>query len=271
MKKKRYIILVLIFFGSFLGSCNSSNPKKNNNDSTKTADIADTSKSNPCDKTQLLQVQTVPVYRFNNANVVFFETGMRIDADGSPHAYNPKNTGLDDLKNAGKKGNWWGIATNNDKPEGEPVIQSDTDAAPGYYVSTTSLIDKTKNFKDPKRYVDAEKIPYFVLPPEVMNADDIIIGDIALIYHRKYDSVSFAIFADVGPIDKIGEGSIALANQLHIPSDAKFGGTDKGVIYLIFPHSGNRKPKTISEINDIGTRLFKDWGGMERFKKCFLK
>lgn len=260
--------MVFTLFGSFLESCNSSNPKKNDNDTTKTA--ADTSRPNPCDKTQLLQVQTVPVIRFNNANAVFFETGMKIDVDGSPHAYNPQNTGLDDLKNAGKKGNWWGIATNNDKPDGEPVIQSDTDAAPGYYVSTTSLIDKTKNFKDPKRYVDAEKIPYFVLPPEVMNADDIIIGDIALIYNRKNDSLSFAIFADVGPIDKIGEGSVALANKLHIASDARVGGTDKGIIYLIFPHSGNRKPKTVAEINDIGVRLFKDWGGKERFKKCIL-
>jgi len=271
MKNSRNIIMVSILFVSFIGSCNSSNPKKNDKDSTNSSEIIDTAKSNPCEKTQLLQVQTVPVYKFNNVNVVFFETGMKIDADGSPHAYNSQNTGLDDIKNAGKKRNWWGIATNNDKPDGEPVIQSDTDAAPGYYVSTTSLIDKTKNFKDPKRYVDAEKIPYFVLPPEIMNADDIIIGDIALIYHRKYDSLSFAIFADIGPIDKIGEGSVALANQLHIGSDAKFGGIDKGVIYLIFPHSGNRKPKTISEINDIGARLFKDWGGMERFKKCFLE
>ena len=264
-------MLFTILFTTFIGSCNSSNTKKNDIDTSKTEDVKVVSKSDSCAKTQLLILQNVPVYRFNNTDVVCFETGMKIDADGSPHAYNPQNTGLDDLKNAGKNGKWWGIETKNDKPEGEPVIQADTDATPGYYVSTTSLIDKSRNFKDPKRYVDAEKIPYFVLPPLVMNADDIIIGDIALIYNRKNDSLSFAIFADIGPLDKIGEGSFALANRLKINSDARKGGTDKGIIYLIFPHSGNRKPKTINEINDLGTRLFNNWGGIERFRKCFLK
>ena len=181
----RQIILFLILFISLISSCNSSNPKKNKEDSTSNALKADTTKPYPFQKLNYCRFKTVPVYKFNTDGAVYFETGMKIDADGSPHAYNPKNTGLDDIKNAGKPGNWWGIATKDNNTDGELVIQTVTDPAPGYYVSTTSLIDKAVDFRNPKRYVDAETIPYFVLPTEVTNSSDIDIGDIALIYNRK--------------------------------------------------------------------------------------
>ena len=70
----------------------------------------------------------------------FYESGMMIDADGGYHAYHPDNkSGLDYLGNAGKPGNWWALVTDDGKPSGNPVVQSSSDPAPGFYISTTSL------------------------------------------------------------------------------------------------------------------------------------
>lgn len=41
--------------------------------------------------------------------------------------------------------------------------------------------------------------------------------------------------ADIGPHP--GEGSIAMADALGIPSSPKHGGVDSGVTYVAFPHS----------------------------------
>jgi hypothetical protein len=75
--------------------------------------------------------------------------GLRITADGSPRAYHrdPK-LGLDFLANAGSTGRWGGLVTDS---KGEPVVQGENDPAPGYYVSLTSLQDRTKRPTDPHR------------------------------------------------------------------------------------------------------------------------
>ena len=106
-----------------------------------------------------------------------FTKGVAIDADGHPFAYHPDNSGLDDLKHAGYHGNWWGIATDDASASGEPIIQKADDPAPGYFVSTTSLINPHYNFDNPRRYVDAAAFPYFVLPEKFKPA--ISLGDIA--------------------------------------------------------------------------------------------
>ena len=98
-------------------------------------------------------------------SVYFFKSGMQIDADGAPKAYHKDSSlGLDHLKNAGKKGNWWGIVTTNGKSGGIPAIQDSDDPAPGYYVAGTSLQDGTKKDADPDRYVDSAEVPYIALP-----------------------------------------------------------------------------------------------------------
>jgi hypothetical protein len=47
-------------------------------------------------------------------------------------------------------------------------------------------------------------------------------------------------------------------------------GISGDVIYVVFPGSGNGKPRPIAEINSEGARLFKDWGGMMRIDACFF-
>jgi hypothetical protein len=197
----------------------------------------------------------------------FFESGFMIDADGAYHAYHPDNKpGLDYLANAGKPGNWWALVTDNGKPNGDPVIQSDDDPAPGYYISTTTLEDTSKDPTDPRRYVDSESINFFVLPGKLGLAK---LGDFGVVVRPATNNYDYAIYADVGPAAKIGEGSIALAASLGIPSNPKKGGTDSGIIYIVFPGSRQGWPLTQVQIDQHGAALFADWGGLEKVKELF--
>lgn len=161
-----------------------------------------------------------------------YTTGLAIDADGAPDCYSPQpGMGRDALGNAGRPGNWWGVVTDTGRPDGTPVVQGATDPCPGYYVSTTALVDPTKPRTSPWRYVDAGRVPYLSVPPEVIHAGAHV-GDMALVTYR--DRWSHAIIADVGPRGKIGEGSPALANALGIDPSPRHGGCGAGVTVRIF-------------------------------------
>jgi len=189
------------------------------------------------------------IFQIEGLAVTCFKSGMAIDADGSPRAYHPDNTGLDDLKHGGYPGNWWGVATSNELTTGEPLVQLASDPAPGFYVSTTSLIDERFEYQNQLRYVNAEEIPYFVLPDHFSPA--IRLGDIAWIYNSQNGMHSFAVFADVGP--DVGEGSICLAKKLGIDHDPRYGGIDSGILYFIFEGSGNGNGQHVTEVQMIET------------------
>ncbi len=209
-----------------------------------------------------LITQDVPIWQLPGSQAFFFLSGITIDADGAPNAYHPDNIGLDDLANAGGPGHWDGVMTDND---GNPLIQGPDDPFPGFYVSCTSLSDRTKPRNDPTRYVDASKIPYIVLPRDVAAQGGARLGDFAVVVNLRNGKSSSAIFADVGTF---GEGSIALANNLGIWSDARQGGRRGGILYLVFPGSGNRQPRTVDEIQSETEKLFKDWGGVAKLTAC---
>jgi len=123
--------------------------------------------------------------------------------------------------------------------------------------------------------VDAEKVPYFVLPGARPSASSFFTrmgikkGDVAAVIFK--DRIEFAIFADVGPANKMGEGSIALAISLgHNPFKIVHGkpvvkfGIPKDVIYIIFPQSRFTPltPDTVVEkTRQTGKQLFIDLGG----------
>ena len=195
------------------------------------------------------------IFKIDRLAITCFQAGMAIDADGSPRAYHPDNTGLDDLKHGGYTGNWWGVATSNELTTGKPLIQKQSDPAPGFYVSTTSLIDSRYEYQDPRRYVNAEKIPYFVLPDHF--SETIKLGDIAWIYNTHNGNSCFALFGDVGP--DVGEGSMYLAGKLGIDNHPRFGGIASGILYFIFDGSGkgNGFHLTEDEINLLGNKILK--------------
>jgi hypothetical protein len=201
-------------------------------------------------------------------SVFFYEAGMMIDADGAYRAYHPDNkSGLDYLGNGGKPGNWWALVTDNGQPSGNPITQQQTDPAPGFYISTTTLEDQSKDRTDPQRYVDSESINFIVLPGRL--ALGAKLGDLAVVIKPKGNVCGYAVYADVGPANKIGEASIALASTLGIPSSPKNGGIGHGLAYIVFPGSQPDWPLTQPQIDQAGTKLFTDWGGLEKAKECF--
>ena len=210
----------------------------------------------------------IPIMHLPGSTAFFFASGMTIDADGAPNAYHPDNTGLDDLANAGAPGYWEGLAKDGD---GEPFVQGPNDPFPGYYVSATALSDRTRSVSDPLRYVDASKIPYIVLPGGMARQMGARPGDFAVVLNQRNARSSFAIFGDVGPFDRIGEGSVALAENLGIHSDARNGGARRGILYLIFPGSGNGRPRTVEEINSEGEKLLQVWGGSIQLEACSIE
>jgi hypothetical protein len=221
-------------------------------------------------KTKLFIVAGHQVWKWNGLSTVFYKSGMTIDADGAPTAYHPKpddDKGLDALGNAGHPGNWWALVTHNGKPSGNPVIQKNGDPAPGFYISMTALEDTSKATTDPRRYVDSSKIPYIVLPGN--HSAGAKLGDFAVVFNHKNGKIANAIYADIGPSSKIGEGSIALAKALDIPSSPRTGGVANDVMYIVFPGSGNGKPRSLDDINTEATKHFKEWGGMARLNACF--
>ena len=204
----------------------------------------------------------VPIWQLPGSQAFFFVSGMTIDADGAPNAYGPDDTGLDDLANAGVPTHWDGIIADR---HGNPLIQGESDPFPGYYISCTSLSDPHKKFTDPTRYVDAAKIPYVVLPNDLADHGGARLGDFAVVMNLRNGKSSYAIYADIGTT---GEGSIALADNLGIWSDARRGGQSDGILYLVFPGSGNLQPRAIDEIQSEAEKLLQDWGGIEKLASC---
>jgi hypothetical protein len=174
------------------------------------------------------------------------------------------------LNHAGHEGNWWALVTDNEKRTGHPVVQLPSDPAPGFYVSTTALYDENNtNPRDPRRYVDAQSIPYVVLHPKALKFARL--GDFAVVMNRRNGKFSAAIVADESAANlPVGEGSIALARALGIDASARTGGQDDSVVYLIFPNSGNGRPRELKEILTSANQLFAAWGGSDRLNTCVV-
>jgi len=146
-------------------------------------------------------------------------------------------------------------------------LQLDTDGWPDgrgkgdkSWQSTTSL-----------RYADdtslnANKVPYFVLPLPKSWANDrgIYLGDYAAVIHRG--KVAYAVFGDEGPDHLIGEGSIQLLRALgeeRLKQNGRIinSGAGPGIITVVFPGSGqpaHRKNEDtlLAAIQAEGNRLF---------------
>lgn len=213
---------------------------------------------------------------------------MSIDADGSPRAAHPSDwgplqgpaLGLDAPENMGDYKDpegktfpfytmvrkWWGIYV--DPSTGQPKIQGPGEPYPGFFVSTTALVDKRYVSGDPRRYLDSEKIPYIAVPPELVK-HGVRLGDLAFV--SKGGRSSFAVVGDIGPRRKIGEGSIALAVALGLSLSDRMAriigyenppgssGADRksGIKFVIFTGSspGQGKPIEVAKVQADGARL----------------
>ncbi len=112
-------------------------------------------------------------------------------------------------------------------------------------------------------FVNAEKIPYFVLPLNFKEVTNVSckLGDMALIRYRGIEV--FAIYVDQGPRRLLGEGSVKLveslgANPWNHDKTKVISGIGFGVDYLVFPHSSETFgiPAAFDEIQTVGRRVF---------------
>lgn len=212
--------------------------------------------------------QGTPVVRIGTA--YSYVTGrVAIDADGSPRAYHPNDTGLDALANAGypDKG-WRSVLVVDPNDASKPFVQPDGPTM-GYFVSKTSLQDSTLKETDPRRYVDAETVPYVIFPGAFYaTAGTGRWGD--LVMARNLDQPgreTLAVVADGGPTDDpLGEMSIALATRLGgtDPNPRNGAGAPTGRMqYVVFPGSHATPPwrRDLAEMETAAKALLAQIGG----------
>lgn len=195
----------------------------------------------------------------HDKNFLAWEGPLAIDVDGAPNAYGPNNTGLDYTANAGGPGNWYGVVTD---ASGQPFVQGPADPYPGDYISATALQDRTKRVQDPSRYVDARTVPYLSIPRNTLAEYGARVGDIGFAFCRHTGRFCAAIVADVGPKNKYGEGSPALARGLGVNDNPRRGGCESGVVVCIFLGTARGWPRTdVAEavqarLNELGGTAF---------------
>ena len=94
------------------------------------------------------------------------------------------------------------------------------------------------------------------------------LGDIGIAFWENQSAIF--VYADKGPPNALGEGSISMAQLLGINSDPRVGGFNdkdlhemgKGVVHIVFPGSSDVAPgqirtqRTQEQINQLGDALF---------------
>jgi hypothetical protein len=175
---------------------------------------------------------------------VFYTADGDIDADGAngqnggPAAYRSDDKGTESLANGG-------MAIHNGKvicaeswardivilgPDNEPKVFPG-----GIIASLTWYRHPGKLASDPAAYVDAETVPYIVVPPLIIQATTGVVRGCKARVTRGDRSVD-CVVADKGPSKKIGELSIAAARTIGLPSSPRHGGTDKPeLLYELWP------------------------------------
>jgi hypothetical protein len=153
------------------------------------------------------------------------------------------------------------------------TFELDTDGWPGAgglvdpdHQSETSLLYSTEES------INANEVPYFVLPlPEEWPAQfHMSLGDYGVVLSGS--RLSCAIFADEGPADKIGEGSLELFRRLgheRLRQDGSVWdtGIDDQVVLIVFPGSGRGQrhfadqQALAADIEAVGRQHFVALGG----------
>ena len=213
----------------------------------------------------------IKVQRIVGTKPLFFKAKIACDADGAARAYHPDDDpeALDLVKHAtaGSKKFIQGKKKNGKVGKGP---------RPGFYVSETSL--SRGDPWDADAFVDAEFIPYIVLPADF--GDGVKTGTLCTVVNLNNFRSTAAIFADTNP--DVGEASVRAVIDLHVndPSMpitelAKHGGDEKDrYVYIVYPGEILASRAAIphwpgEEITARADALFAAWGGVEMVKRVF--
>jgi hypothetical protein len=199
---------------------------------------------------------------YEEGGALLFKAGATVNGDGSPHCYHSDDSqGLDYLANAGSPGNWWGVFTDDDDV---PVMQSIYHPAPGYYISTTALVNPELPPDHPDAYIDSERYPFNVVPGNFGLGWKL--GDLGFCYNTNNENNMYCCTADIGPKTHLGEISMLLAKCLGIRPDPKNSRADSGILYVVFPGSDPGYRPWGDKCN-LAIKAFEAWGGLSRLMK----
>jgi hypothetical protein len=209
--------------------------------------------------------------------VVALENGKRVTSQSNPSDWQKKCNAA--WANAKATNDYRGVAIfgfQTDK-NNNPLIQAEGDPFPGKgFISITSVIIPDAPDGTQRRYVDALKIPYVVLPPSFVSKYKIKPGTLAVIYRKKTNNYAFAVFADSG---NLGEASIKLHQDLGGKPIVKIQGIDRAksriedpVLIAVFP-SQHAAPIADSEawnskIQSEGGAALNEFGGLAQLQEC---
>lgn len=165
----------------------------------------------------------------------------------------------------------------------------------GFMVSATALhkTEITDNC-DSSNYVDALVTPAIVIPKNPkggvseFHARGARVGDLVVTMLPGSASPVFAVVGDTGPINSLGEGSLALNGRLlgkkeapknyrEVRGKAPFNIKDSWVVpptaVLIFPSTRNLDAPYITpqRIDEATRPIFESWGGVERLSACIKR
>lgn len=179
----------------------------------------------------------------NDGRVHFLADGD-IDADGANGqngqlaAYKNDDKGSEFLANGGMKIVQGKVICA--KPWARDIVILDTDNEPkifpgGIIASKTWYRHPGKMMSDPAAYVDAETVPYIVVPPLIIQRTAGIVRGCKARVTLNGRSID-CVVADKGPTNKIGELSIAAARAIGLPPSPRNGGTEKPeILYELWP------------------------------------
>lgn len=158
--------------------------------------------------------------------------GETLDKAGKPiFAYAPGDHGADLLRNAGYPSGCYHDILVCPNASAHPIVFG------GGYYSSTAYQRAGRKWDDPQKYLDSTAIPYVVVEDYIRRkARGVVLGCRARVTNTATGESVDCMVGDLGPLDKIGELSIAAAEAIGIPSSPRTGGEDRRtILYELFP------------------------------------
>jgi hypothetical protein len=157
---------------------------------------------------------------------------------GKPAAYRADDTGSDLLANGGMAIVGGKVICAHDWARSVVLLGADNQPrvfAGGVIGSMTWYRHPDLRADDPAAYVDAETVPYIVVPPMIVRKTYGVVRGAKARASWNGNSVD-CVVAELGPHDRIGELSIAAARALGIPASPREGGLDRPEVwYELWP------------------------------------
>jgi hypothetical protein len=165
---------------------------------------------------------------------------------------------------------------------GKPCVDADN-----YLVSKTADVSVAGGWRrvgdcDQAKWIDALSIPAIVVPSrsEFQMRKNALLRNIAIVMTLgEPQRIAYGIIGDAGPVDEIGEASVAMNRILNgLPEDDRPKSARDAInrfqapksVVLVFPGAANRLdyPITPEHVRAEAKARFDAWGGKDRLDAC---